>query len=191
MHRATSRNNQYGWDRDNTCGATPQPNPWRATWADFWDEARLGHMLKLAKREGASFPQEEELRRKVGAAEGICLPFPCPCLKNARGSHPHGSCAEVALTVAMVTYVLRLSPMMAQVHSILSKHETVPSLVHGDLWGGNAGATTDGEPVIFDPATYYGTALPDWHAWALRRNHHLALGLSVMSRPPSRWGFPL
>lgn len=31
-----------------------------------------------------------------------------------------------------------------------------PSLVHGDLWGGNAGFTPAGEPLIFDPAAYYG-----------------------------------
>lgn len=31
-----------------------------------------------------------------------------------------------------------------------------PSLLHGDLWGGNAGAKPDGEPVVFDPAVYYG-----------------------------------
>jgi fructosamine-3-kinase len=31
-----------------------------------------------------------------------------------------------------------------------------PSLLHGDLWSGNYGFTRDGEPVIFDPATYYG-----------------------------------
>lgn len=30
-----------------------------------------------------------------------------------------------------------------------------PSLLHGDLWGGNA-AQANGEPVIFDPACYYG-----------------------------------
>ena len=30
-----------------------------------------------------------------------------------------------------------------------------PSLLHGDLWGGNW-AACDGEPVIFDPAVYYG-----------------------------------
>lgn len=30
------------------------------------------------------------------------------------------------------------------------------SLLHGDLWGGNIGATPEGEPVIFDPAVYYG-----------------------------------
>mgnify|MGYP001059032076 CR=1 FL=1 len=31
-----------------------------------------------------------------------------------------------------------------------------PSLLHGDLWGGNWAADTSGMPVIFDPATYYG-----------------------------------
>ena len=30
-----------------------------------------------------------------------------------------------------------------------------PALLHGDLWGGNW-ASCDGEPVIFDPAVYYG-----------------------------------
>lgn len=30
-----------------------------------------------------------------------------------------------------------------------------PSLLHGDLWGGNWGSC-NGEPVIFDPAVYYG-----------------------------------
>jgi protein-ribulosamine 3-kinase len=31
-----------------------------------------------------------------------------------------------------------------------------PSLLHGDLWSGNAGFLQDGTPVIFDPAVYYG-----------------------------------
>lgn len=30
------------------------------------------------------------------------------------------------------------------------------SMLHGDLWSGNYGGLTDGEPVIFDPAFYYG-----------------------------------
>jgi fructosamine-3-kinase len=38
----------------------------------------------------------------------------------------------------------------------LIDHAPVPSLLHGDLWGGNIGFTGDGEPVIFDPAVYYG-----------------------------------
>ncbi|KAK4534405.1 hypothetical protein CDCA_CDCA01G0430 [Cyanidium caldarium] len=36
-------------------------------------------------------------------------------------------------------------------------HQVMPSLVHGDLWGGNVAVLSDsGEPVIYDPATYYG-----------------------------------
>ncbi len=31
-----------------------------------------------------------------------------------------------------------------------------PALVHGDLWSGNVAVLTSGEPVILDPATYYG-----------------------------------
>ncbi|MEM6251749.1 MAG: fructosamine kinase family protein [Cyanobacteria bacterium P01_D01_bin.156] len=39
---------------------------------------------------------------------------------------------------------------------LLAGHDPVPVLVHGDLWSGNAAITTAGEPVIFDPAMYYG-----------------------------------
>ncbi len=31
-----------------------------------------------------------------------------------------------------------------------------PALLHGDLWGGNAAVDKQGNPVIFDPACYYG-----------------------------------
>ena len=36
------------------------------------------------------------------------------------------------------------------------ENEPPPSLLHGDLWGGNAGALRDGSPVTFDPAVYFG-----------------------------------
>lgn len=106
MHSCTSPNGMYGWRIDNTIGATFQPNQWTRSWPEFWDEYRLGHMLRLAKREGAIFPKEEELRRKV--------------------------------------------------KSVLEKHECKPSLLHGDLWSGNKAYTKEGDPVIFDPAVYYG-----------------------------------
>lgn len=46
--------------------------------------------------------------------------------------------------------------LLSAIPKLLSGHQAQPSLVHGDLWGGNAGFTEEGEPVIFDPATYYG-----------------------------------
>ena len=45
--------------------------------------------------------------------------------------------------------------LLAAIPELLA-HQVQPSLVHGDLWGGNAGCTNSGEPVIFDPATYFG-----------------------------------
>jgi fructosamine-3-kinase len=46
--------------------------------------------------------------------------------------------------------------IVAAIKSILSEHQPQPSIVHGDLWSGNAGILRTGEPTIFDPATYYG-----------------------------------
>ena len=42
-----------------------------------------------------------------------------------------------------------------EVCELLAGHRPVPSLLHGDLWNGNAGFTADG-PVLYDPAVYYG-----------------------------------
>ena len=37
-----------------------------------------------------------------------------------------------------------------------SNYTLHPSLLHGDLWSGNASTTKSGEPIIYDPACYYG-----------------------------------
>lgn len=45
--------------------------------------------------------------------------------------------------------------LLASLDVYFNDYVAVPSLLHGDLWGGNR-ASSAGEPVIFDPATYYG-----------------------------------
>ena len=45
--------------------------------------------------------------------------------------------------------------LLTTVHSILSQHNPSPSLLHGDLWGGNLSFISSG-PVIYDPACYFG-----------------------------------
>lgn len=45
--------------------------------------------------------------------------------------------------------------LMAELTAFFADYRPAPSLLHGDLWGGNVGFA-DGEPVLFDPAVYYG-----------------------------------
>jgi len=104
MHQATI-SQVFGWEQNNTIGATPQINTWTANWIDFYTQHRLSYQFQLARQRGANFPQQDKLLAAI------------PQLLN---------------------------------------HKPQPSLVHGDLWGGNAGFTSTGEPVIYDPATYFG-----------------------------------
>ena len=46
--------------------------------------------------------------------------------------------------------------LAAELHHLLSGWAPAASLLHGDLWGGNAGFLADGTPVLFDPAAYFG-----------------------------------
>ena len=107
QHRCTAR--AFGWHRDNTIGATPQPNAWDDDWVRFWRERRLGFQLDLAARQGYG----GELQR-LGER------------------------------------------LLAALDVFFDDHRPVPSLLHGDLWGGNWGVLASGEPVLFDPAVYYG-----------------------------------
>jgi fructosamine-3-kinase len=59
-------------------------------------------------------------------------------------SHGFGALADAAQRLADALDLL------------LDGHDPAPSLVHGDLWAGNAARLEGGEPVVFDPAVYVG-----------------------------------
>jgi protein-ribulosamine 3-kinase len=46
--------------------------------------------------------------------------------------------------------------LLGRLEEFFTYYKPSPSLLHGDLWGGNWGADELGRPVIFDPAVYYG-----------------------------------
>ncbi len=106
LHRITGT--AFGWHRDNTIGATHQPNAPMPDWIGFYRERRLKHQLDLARDHGAG-------RRLL-----------------ERGEH-----------------------LLENLEAFFPGHTPEPSLLHGDLWGGNH-AYVGGEPVLFDPAVYYG-----------------------------------
>lgn len=75
--------------------------------------------------------------------------------------------------------------LLAALPKLLDDHDPQPSLVHGDLWTGNAAVTKQGEAVILDPAVYYGD-----------REVDLAMSQLFGSFPPNFYGayneaFPL
>ncbi len=46
--------------------------------------------------------------------------------------------------------------LVAALPGFFSGYRPAPSLLHGDLWGGNWACDAGGNPVIFDPAVYFG-----------------------------------
>ena len=57
------------------------------------------------------------------------------------------------IAAATIDAGLQLSQRLPQ---FFSHYRPRASLLHGDLWSGNQGADVAGEPVIYDPACYYG-----------------------------------
>lgn len=46
--------------------------------------------------------------------------------------------------------------LLSDLPALFESYNPQASMLHGDLWGGNYGGLSDGTPVIFDPAFYYG-----------------------------------
>jgi protein-ribulosamine 3-kinase len=46
--------------------------------------------------------------------------------------------------------------LLIQLDKFFTNYKPIASLVHGDLWSGNYAITQSGEPIIFDPAIYFG-----------------------------------
>lgn len=63
---------------------------------------------------------------------------------------------ELAARDGRASLAERGQRLLESLEALLDGHRPVPSLLHGDLWGGNYGYLADGTAVIFDPAVYYG-----------------------------------
>lgn len=63
LHRTTSPT--YGWHRDNTIGATPQPNPPTTDWLAFLRDQRLGHLFRLLEKRGCTVAGAVDLLERL------------------------------------------------------------------------------------------------------------------------------
>jgi len=81
--------------------------------------------------------------------------------------------------------------LLESLHQLLDGHRPFASLLHGDLWGGNAAFTTAGQPVIFDPASYYGDRETDIAMTELFGGFDAAFYSAYRSVLPLDEGYPV
>ncbi len=107
LHRVSRKD--FGWDRENTIGSTPQINNPSLDWIEFWRERRLRYQFDLARDNGYGGKLQRYGEQLLDTLDGF-----------------------------------------------FSGYRPQPALLHGDLWSGNHGYLRSGQPIIFDPAVYYG-----------------------------------
>jgi len=81
--------------------------------------------------------------------------------------------------------------LLERLEQLLDGHRPAASLLHGDLWGGNAAFTPAGQPVIFDPASYYGDRETDIAMTELFGGFDTAFYNAYQSVSPLPDGYPV
>lgn len=81
--------------------------------------------------------------------------------------------------------------IVAAAERLLADHHPPPSLLHGDLWSGNAAELPDGTGVVFDPAPYFGDgetdlAMLQLFGGALPESFYEGYGVSDTAADPRR-----
>jgi len=80
--------------------------------------------------------------------------------------------------------------LLGRLDQLLAGHAPAPSLLHGDLWGGNWAALADGTPVLFDPAVYYGDRETDLAMTELFGGFDPAFAAAYRDAAPLAAGYP-
>lgn len=78
MHRNLAGG--FGWRRDNTIGATVQPNRRCNDWVRFWREQRLGFQLELAARNGHGGRLQRRGEKLLAGLPALISHAPVPSL---------------------------------------------------------------------------------------------------------------
>jgi protein-ribulosamine 3-kinase len=74
---------------------------------------------------------------------------------------------------------------------LFQDYQPYPSLLHGDLWGGNASVDRSGNPVIYDPACYYGDRETDLAMTELFGGFGRDFYAAYQEKWPLKTGYPV
>lgn len=153
------------------CDAFRIPRP--LAWGSTADEAFL--LLEYLDLRPVSSPEDG---RRFALALAVlhrdaCGPFGWP-RDNFIGATPQANTPEEGWARFFVNHRLRpqlrlarekgygtaigreIEEALERVPALFLEYRPRPSLLHGDLWHGNAAVSPDGTPVLFDPAVYRG-----------------------------------
>jgi fructosamine-3-kinase len=81
--------------------------------------------------------------------------------------------------------------LAANLERLLAGHAPRASLLHGDLWGGNAACTASAEPVAYDPACYHGDREADLAMTELFGGFSAAFYTAYAQALPLEAGYPV
>ena len=116
--------------------------------------ARLGHQLAAMHRHTAiSFGWTRD--NTIGSTPQINTPGQdwVSFFRDRRLGFQFDRAANQGAPTALLARGERL---LDDLTGFFAAYQPAPSLLHGDLWGGNWSCDGDGKPVLFDPAVYYG-----------------------------------
>ncbi|KAJ7597598.1 Fructosamine/Ketosamine-3-kinase [Mycena floridula] len=120
--------NGFGFQVPTYCGVTRLVNGWFSSWEECY-ASMIADLLAQLRAQG---PQHRQLCNKGD----IVIKDIIPKLLGALYPTNIGD-AELNTDLA-------------------GSLDIQPVLLHGDLWSGNTGTDENGQPVIYDPASYYG-----------------------------------
>lgn len=121
---------------------------------DHGDDSALAQQLAaLHRHSAAQFGWRRE--NTIGSTPQINIPDTdwVAFLRQHRLGYQLELAARNNLDKQLITQGQRLLEYLAD---FFTGYAPQASLLHGDLWGGNAAFMQNGQPVVFDPAVYYG-----------------------------------
>ncbi|KAF8832124.1 hypothetical protein HHX47_DHR1001018 [Lentinula edodes] len=118
----------FGFEVPTYCGATRMKNGWYDSWEKCYSEM-IGDLLEKLKKRG----RYEKLCAK---GESITKEYASDLTCSLRWDLTH---------------------LPSVIPKLLGPLQIEPVILHGDLWSGNVGVdSATGEPVIFDPSSFFG-----------------------------------